>query len=572
MVICTKCGQQSDPGEAFCHRCGAFLEWTGAPVATPAAPPAVLPVVTGPRRATAERLVVGPAVVATLGASSVRVEPGAEASVTIEVLNRGRTVDQLSLEVLGPAADWSSVDPPRHNLMPDMSGATTVVFHPPRTPAVRPGPTLVDIAVRSCERPEASVTERVVVEVAPFVALRTALAPSVLRGQASTATRLQAANGGNVALDLALGGDDPEMALEFRFDPPRLRVDPGATAEAVIAVLPRAAIEAGPERTRRFRVIATASDGTRHLLDGTFIQLPLPAPSPPEPVPAGPPLLTSLSASLVRVEPGTQATVMVDIRNQGRVPDQLALDVRGPAGAWSIVDPARLNVVPEASAASMIVVRPPRMSSTRPGRYPAEVAVTSRAHPADSVVEVIVVEILPFVALETSLAPSVLRCRREATARLMISNRGNARVAVVVGGEDPELAFGFRISPSRLRLDPGSGGGAAITVRARSGNRARTDLARPFRVSVSAADGSRYACDGVLVQEAFRQGCWGRALAILLLPILVAVIAAGGVGIGWLVKYELRVGDELAIIAATLFWGLGGLWALRRTVGAWRGG
>jgi hypothetical protein len=43
MVICTKCGQTNDRGDAFCGRCGAFLEWTGQPAGAPETPPPVTP-------------------------------------------------------------------------------------------------------------------------------------------------------------------------------------------------------------------------------------------------------------------------------------------------------------------------------------------------------------------------------------------------------------------------------------------------------------------------------------------------------------------------------------------------
>jgi hypothetical protein len=96
MVICTKCGQQADPRETFCRRCGAFLEWTGAPATPPEAPPAVAPAATPPRRVNAEPELSGPPVVATLSATSVRVEPGGQASVTVEVRNRaGRSTNSL---------------------------------------------------------------------------------------------------------------------------------------------------------------------------------------------------------------------------------------------------------------------------------------------------------------------------------------------------------------------------------------------------------------------------------------------------------------------------------------------
>ena len=117
----------------------------------------------------------------------------------------------------------------------------------------------------------------------------------------------------------------------------------------------------------------------------------------------------------------------------------------------------------------------------RPGRYPTDVAVTSREHPDASVVDRVDVEVLPFVALETTLAPSVLRAAGR-PPEAQVANRGNAPVELALGGDDPEAAFSSGSRPSRLRLEPGAAGAARSVVKARKENRSRADLTRPFRV------------------------------------------------------------------------------------------
>ncbi len=529
MVICTKCGQQADQGETFCPRCGAFLEWTAEPAAVPEAPLPVAPGPTPPRRAPAEPEGAGHPVVAKLSTGRLRVEPGSEARLTVEVFNRGRTVDQLSLEVLGPASAWSSVEPASLNLMPGTSAVSTIAFGPPRTSAVPAGAHSIEFAIRSSQHPDVSLVERITVEVAAFIALETSLAPSVIRGVAATATLLHAANGGNAAVELALEGDDPERAFSFGIDPRTLRVEPGVATDALVVVKPREPLQSGPERTRPFRVLVTANDGSRCVMDGTFVQTPVPAPPPPpEPALTGPPLLATLSASTIRVEPGGQAGVTVDVLNRGRTPDQVSLEVRGPAAAWASVEPARANLVPGASVASMLVFRPPRIASVRPGRYEAEIVVTSREHRDVTTVDRVSVEVVPFVALETGLMPSILRGRREATAKLRVSNRGNAPIELALGADDPEAAFEFRVSPAKLRLDPGAAGDATVAVKVRTENRTRADLTRPFRVVLTARDGWRQASDGAFVQEAPRgKRRWPWVLALLGLLGVAAIAIAG---------------------------------------------
>jgi len=274
MIICTKCGQANGRDDTFCGRCGAFLEWTGQAAAAPDAPRAVTPTPgPPPRRVLPEPQAAERAVVATLSATTVKVEPGGQAVLGVEVRNRGRTVDRLTLEVLGPAAAWSAVDPPTLNLLPDMAAKATVTFGPPRSPGVPAGSVPFGLGVRSRERPDASVIERGVAEVAPFVEYETSLAPSILRGGRSATARATASNRGNAPISLSLSADDPEMALAFRLTPAALRVEPGASAEASVQVRPRRAFRSGSPRARPFRVLVTAEDGARRGLDGTFVQI-----------------------------------------------------------------------------------------------------------------------------------------------------------------------------------------------------------------------------------------------------------------------------------------------------------
>jgi hypothetical protein len=502
MVICMKCGQEAAPGEAFCRRCGAFLEWTGAP-ATPAdAPPPVTPGAAPARPVHAEAEPAGPAVIASFSVTSLRVEAGGEASLTVEARNRGRTVDQVSIEVRGPAAAWAATTPGRLNLMPDTAGAATITFRPPRSPAARAGEYPTAIAVSSGEHPDAPVLGSVLVEVLPFVVLEAGLAPSVLRGTGATATRLQLLNGGNVPVELSLGGDDPEMAFEFRFDPPALRVEPGTTAEARVAVILRTPVQSGPERARPFRVVLVGGDGFRRSLDGTFIEVA--PPPPPEPPEAGPALVATLGATVVRVEPGGQAGAGVEVANRSKTAVRVSLELRGPAAAWSAVEPSRLSLPAGGSATATITVRPPRIDRMKPGRYPVDVAAVSLEARGVSAVEHLDIDVLPMVALEAVLAPSVLRGRREASSKLTVANRGNAPAELSLNGDDPEATLQFRISPAKLKLKPGASGHATVVVRARGDNRSRADLARPFRVVGSAGDGSRQVVDGTFIQPAAR--------------------------------------------------------------------
>jgi hypothetical protein len=100
VVVCLSCGQRNREGAEFCSSCDRFLEWSGrAAEETPDPQPDF-------------DVPVAQAVVTTLTGSSHEVAPGSQVVFSLEIRNRGRTVDQLAVEVVGDAAAWAEVEHP----------------------------------------------------------------------------------------------------------------------------------------------------------------------------------------------------------------------------------------------------------------------------------------------------------------------------------------------------------------------------------------------------------------------------------------------------------------------------
>jgi hypothetical protein len=189
------------------------------------------------------------------------------------------------------------------------------------------------------------------------------------------------------------------------------------------------------------------------------------------------------------------------------------------------VEPGRLSLAARGSGTAAVTFRPPRTDRMKPGRYAADVVVASLDRPGVSAVERLAVEVLPFVDMETSLAPSILRGRREASARLTVTNRGNAQAELSFRGEDPEGALQLRISPASLRLKPGASAHPTVHVRARGDNRSRAELARPFRVVGATVEGARQAVDGSFIQPAARgRRRWPWVLVLGALALAAALL------------------------------------------------
>src|SRR6478672_8478996 len=79
------------------------------------------------------------------------VMPGEAVSTTIRVTNTGRIVDELSFDVLGDAAAYTTIEPARVPLFPGAHGETTITFRPPRGSSPAAGNVPFGIRVRSQE-------------------------------------------------------------------------------------------------------------------------------------------------------------------------------------------------------------------------------------------------------------------------------------------------------------------------------------------------------------------------------------------------------------------------------------
>ena len=75
-----------------------------------------------------------------------------------------------------------------------------------------------------------------------------------------------------------------------------------------------------------------------------------------------------LTANLVPVVPGGEATAQLTVTNAGRIVDSFQLEVLGPAGAWSVCEPVTVSLLPGQSADVRVMFRPPAGETCPRGR------------------------------------------------------------------------------------------------------------------------------------------------------------------------------------------------------------
>jgi hypothetical protein len=212
---------------------------------------------------------------ATIQPELVEVEPGAESGCVLDVRNVSDIVESYRLEVLGDAAAWTTVEPPSVSVFPGDAARVVVRFHPPRDGRVPAADLPFAIRVTPSQAPAAAVVPEGVVRVAPYTATTAEIRPRTSVGRGSATHLVAVDNRGNLPLELAVGGTDPDDAVTVAARPPQLAVGAGQAAFVKVRVKHRHRLWRGDPVTRPFQVHLTSEHAEPVTLDATTVQQPM---------------------------------------------------------------------------------------------------------------------------------------------------------------------------------------------------------------------------------------------------------------------------------------------------------
>lgn len=203
---------------------------------------------------------------------SLQVAPGGEAVAIVRIRNTGVVVDAFNVDVLGPAAGWTTVVPPVLSLFPGGDGTVELHFRPPRAASLPAGPLDYGVRVVPAEDPDGSSVEEAVLEVLPYVELAGRITPRTSETKRTARHVVALDNRGNAAVEVSLSAVDPDDQLAFDIRPPSVNLAGGDSAEVAIKVAARSGFMRGPDRHRPFQVTALAPGQPPVTLDATLVQ------------------------------------------------------------------------------------------------------------------------------------------------------------------------------------------------------------------------------------------------------------------------------------------------------------
>lgn len=212
---------------------------------------------------------------AHLDSSNLQLQAGDQAVIPLQIRNNGEIVEGYHIEVVGPPAAWTTVEPASVSLYPGSSTTATLSFNPPRSARVPAGELQFGVVVTPMEHPDEAVVPEGVVEVLPFLDTTAELLPRTSQGRDCGRHQIAVDNRGNVPVTGLLSATDPTGQLRYRITPQALTVGPGEAGFADVRVRPAKRIWRGAPVTHPFAVEVAPQESPSVQLDGTYVQQPV---------------------------------------------------------------------------------------------------------------------------------------------------------------------------------------------------------------------------------------------------------------------------------------------------------
>lgn len=169
------------------------------------------------------------------------------------------------------------------------------------------------------------------------------------------------------------------------------------------------------------------------------------------------------SDDILLVEPGSVATVVLDVRNTGDVIDGVSARVIGLAEEFVRTEPSLLPLFPEAEGQIQVSLAVP--ATLLAGKHPLTVEIVSHGAKLPSEFVDVDVDVASRPGFSLTTQPRAIRARRGARFVLIAANEGNVPLDVQLTAMDVERAVAVELSPPSLRLEPGITAPVLVTVR-----------------------------------------------------------------------------------------------------------
>jgi hypothetical protein len=156
------------------------------------------------------------------------------------------------------------------------------------------------------------------------------------------------------------------------------------------------------------------------------------------------------------VDPGSEVTTTVAVRNIGTRVEEFRLIPRGPAAAFASITPSTLSVYPDDEQRAVVRFAPPRGPQSLAGVAPFDIMARSAIHTDVSDLARGQLTITPFEDLSAVLTPEISRGRKPGNHQVSVTNGGNMPVNTQLALRDQDGELTFEPPGGAVGLRPGA--------------------------------------------------------------------------------------------------------------------
>jgi hypothetical protein len=198
--------------------------------------------------------------VVELADRELSVEPGGIGVTTARIRNRSDQVEQYRLELLGPLAQYATVQPAEVQADVEREQSVTLHVRPPRSASAPRGAVPLGLRVVSLEDETRCSVDEVMVVVGDILDLSVSLTPVRKRGRWSGLYTFNLHNGGTAPIRVHLDAKDNDRQLAIAVAPSTITVSPGEDTTGYVRVKARQPKFTGQPAALPFVATATPMD------------------------------------------------------------------------------------------------------------------------------------------------------------------------------------------------------------------------------------------------------------------------------------------------------------------------
>lgn len=211
----------------------------------------------------------------TVNPLRVPVDPGVASEVTLQLRNNSGVIDDYSIDVLGDAAAWITLDRARVPTYPNTTEIVRASIHPPRESWPHAGTVPVGFRIRSTNDPSVTAIEECQVDIKPFIEIDGEIRPTTAKGRFSASHRLRVINRGNAPASVSIRAKVLQGDCDVSVPTAPMVVAAGTRATTKVKVRPSSTFLRGAEEMHSYRLNLMPEGGAPVALDAMMRQRPI---------------------------------------------------------------------------------------------------------------------------------------------------------------------------------------------------------------------------------------------------------------------------------------------------------